>query len=220
MARFGPKLESVSSSEPLIRPPLQRRSQESLERVLQAGLELLQEVGFEGFTLQEVSRRAGVSIGSIYARVPSREALILAIYERAMEWILEQEEQFERVSRLEGLTARELVERLTAGMAEIMLGNASTLRVFMRQAPMDPEIWRRGADNSQETAGQFHSAMLTVYDEIKHPNPELAVDIAYRMVYCAIARRITHGPTFESAYQISDEELVHELSRAVADYLL
>jgi AcrR family transcriptional regulator len=61
-------------AESVIRPPLQRRSQESLERVLAAGLEVLIDVGFEGFTLQEVSRRAGVSIGSIYARVPSREA--------------------------------------------------------------------------------------------------------------------------------------------------
>ena len=31
--------------DPLIRPPLQRRSQESLERVLQAGADLLREVG-------------------------------------------------------------------------------------------------------------------------------------------------------------------------------
>jgi hypothetical protein len=40
------------------------------------------------------------------------------------------------------------------------------------------------------------------------------------MVYCATARRITHGPTFESELAVSDEELVRELSRAVADYLL
>ncbi len=80
----------MSQSEPLIRPPQQRRSQESLERVLQAGFELLQERGFDGFTLQEVSARANVSIGSIYARVPSRESLIKAVYERAMVWTEEQ----------------------------------------------------------------------------------------------------------------------------------
>jgi hypothetical protein len=44
-------LGRVSIPEPLIRPPLQRRSQESLERVLTAGFELLKEEGFEGFTL-------------------------------------------------------------------------------------------------------------------------------------------------------------------------
>jgi hypothetical protein len=40
------------------------------------------------------------------------------------------------------------------------------------------------------------------------------------MVYCTIARRITHGPKFESSRQVSDKKLVRELSRAVADYLL
>src|SRR5579884_2689085 len=99
----------MSASEPLIRPPLQRRSQESLERVLQAGLDLLVEEGFEGFTLQEVSRRAGVSIGSIYARVPSREALILALHGRVMDTMIEQEDEFARDSALDGLPPRELV---------------------------------------------------------------------------------------------------------------
>ena len=59
----------MASADPLIRPPVQRRSRESLERLLQTGLELLQERGFDGFTLQELSQRAGVSIGSIYGRV-------------------------------------------------------------------------------------------------------------------------------------------------------
>jgi len=36
-----------------------------------------------------VSQKAGVSIGSICARVSSREALILAIYERAMALMME-----------------------------------------------------------------------------------------------------------------------------------
>ncbi len=210
----------MPSSEPLIRPPLQRRSQESLERLLQAGLEVLAEAGFEGFTLQEVSRRAGVSIGSIYARVANREALILAVYERAMDEIRHQEERFARDAALEDLTPRELVETLVTDMAEIMLGNAPILGVFMRQAPMNPEIWRRGAENSQITARMFSRALEAHRHELRHPDPDLAIDVAFRMVYCTLARRITHGPQFESARPVSDEQLVAELGRAVADYLL
>jgi AcrR family transcriptional regulator len=209
----------MSTPEPLIRPPLQRRSQESLERVLQAGLEVLQDEGFEGFTLQEVSRRAGASIGSIYARVPSREALIMAIYERAMEWSSDQS-VFERDAHRDDLTPRERVERLVSDMANDMLAHADVLRVFMRQAPMNPEIWQRGAEKSQETAKLFQAALLEHRQDLTHPERELAADVAYRMVYCTIARRITHGPKFESARAVSDKKLVRELARAVADYLL
>lgn len=212
-------LKPMATSEPLIRPPLQRRSQESLERVLQAGMEVLQEQGFEGFTLQEVSRRAGVSIGSIYARVASREALIMAIYERTMAWTDEQD-QLKRDSLREDLTPRERIETIVTDMAENMLGHGDVLRVFMRQGPISPEIWERGAEKSQDTSKVFARAVLEHREDISHPEPELAVDVAWRMVYCTIARRITHGSKFESLRAVSDKRLVRELARAVADYLL
>jgi AcrR family transcriptional regulator len=209
----------MATSEPLIRPPLQRRSQESLERVLQAGFEVLQEQGFEGFTLQEVSRRAGVSIGSIYARVASREALIMAIYERTMAWT-DENEQLRRDALREDLSPRERIEAIVTDMANDMLGHADILRVFMRQAPLNPDIWQRGAEKSHETSEAFKRAILEHREDISHPEPELAVDVAWRIVYCATARRITHGPKFESPRALSDKKLVRELARAVADYLL
>jgi len=67
-----------------IRPPQQQRSRASFERVLEAATDLLNEEGYQGFTLGEVSRRARVSIGSIYARVASKDALFYAIHERVM----------------------------------------------------------------------------------------------------------------------------------------
>jgi AcrR family transcriptional regulator len=202
----------------MIRPPLQKRSQESLERVLQAGLDLLQAAGFEGFTLQEVSRRANVSIGSIYARAASKEELILAIYDREMERIAAEQERI--ASPHEGLSSRELVETLVREMAEIMLGHAASLRVFMHRSAIDPEIWRRGSERSHVLANVFETSLLEHADELAHPDPELAIDVTYRFVYAALARRITHGPSFESPRETSDEDLVRELATAAANYLL
>jgi AcrR family transcriptional regulator len=209
----------VSHSESLIRPPQQRRSQESLERVLQAGFELLRERGFEGFTLQEVSQRANVSIGSIYARVPSREALIQAVYERAMLWTEEQAEPIERAAHRPG-TAREQIEAIATEAAMQVLTHGDVLRVFMRQAPLEPWIMERAAVKSQATCEVFTHAILEHRDELRHDDPELAADIAWRLVYNTTARRITHGPAFESERQVGDAELARELARAVADYLL
>ncbi len=218
-AAAGRLWAALPQPEPLIRPPQQRRSQESLERVLQAGFELLQERGFEGFTLQEVSARANVSIGSIYARVPSREALIKAVYERAMEWTEEQAEPLEQAAHRPG-TAREQIEATVAEMARQTLAHGDVLRVFMRQAPLEPWIMERAAVKSQATCAVFTHAILAHRDQIRHEDPELAVDVAWRMVYNTTARRITHGPSFESRRSLSEEQLVQELARVVADYLL
>jgi AcrR family transcriptional regulator len=209
----------VNHPEPLIRPPQQRRSQESLERVLQAGFELLRERGFDGFTLQEVSQRANVSIGSIYARVPSREALIMAVYERAMLWTDEQAGPLERAAHRPG-TVREQIEAIATEAASQTLAHGDVLRVFMRQAPLEPWIMERAALKSQATCEVFSGAMLEHRDEIRHDDPELAVDIAWRLIYNTTARRITHGPTFESTRPVDDDVLAREIARAVADYLL
>jgi AcrR family transcriptional regulator len=209
----------MSHPESLIRPPLQRRSQESLERVLQAGFELLQERGFEGFTLQEVSQRANVSIGSIYARVPSREALIQAVYERAMLWTEEQAGTLEQAAHRPG-TTRGQIEAIVVEMGSQVIAHGDVLRVFMRQAPLEPWIMERAAVKSQATAKVFSGAILEHRDEIRHSDPELAVDVAWRMVYNTTARRITHGPSFESTRPLAEDQLVTELARAVADYLL
>ena len=203
-----------------IRPPQQRRSRESFDRVLEAGADLLREVGFEGFTLQEVSRRAGLSIGAIYARAPSKDALTLAIYDREMERIADRQQQIEADSHREGLTGRELVETLVRDMADLMLTESATLRVFMQRASTDAVIWERGAQRSQVLAGVFETALLEHRDEFSHPDPEVAIDVAYRFVYCTLARRITHGPHFESERELADERLVAELATAAADYLL
>ena len=98
----------MSDTEPLIRRPQQRRSQESLERVLNAGADLLRERGYEGFTVLEVSRRANVSIGSIYARADSKERLFAAIYEREMERMNLESLSLQDTAR-EGVTGREMV---------------------------------------------------------------------------------------------------------------
>jgi AcrR family transcriptional regulator len=188
--------------------------------VLQAGAELLLEVGYEGFALQEVSRRSGVSIGSIFARAPSKEALILAIYDREMAKVSAANERLRETAQFEGLKGRDLIIALVDLMARGTLEHADILRVFMYRALVDEEIWRRGSDRSTQLSRAFEEALLEHKDELNHPDPELAIDVAFRMVYNTLVRRVTHGSTFESQRPLSDEDLIRELGEAAADYLL
>ena len=185
----------MNASEPLIRPPLQRRSQKSLERVLDAGADLLREAGYEGFTLQEVSKRSGVSVGSIYARTSSKEALILAIYDRETSRMAEENRQIETTSQRVDLHGRALVEALVEEMAEVVLRNAATLRVFMHRAVVDQNFWERGSQGLRSLSAVFENALHEHADEIRHPDPDLAIDIAFRFVYDTLARRISTVPT-------------------------
>jgi AcrR family transcriptional regulator len=186
----------------------------------QAGAEVLRDVGYEGFTLQEVSRRAKVSIGSIYARAASKEALFIAIMERELARLAAEERQIDVTARREDLRGRELVVALVEEMAGVALRNADTLRVFMHRAVVDRDVWERGSEGLRHFAKTFETALLQHREDITHPDPELAIDIAFRFTYDTLARRISHGPSFESDRPLSEDALVAELARAAADYLM
>ena len=67
---------------------------EKQKRVLQASLELFASQGFEATTSQQIAKRAGVSVGSVYHTFPTKQAILVAvlapIFEGTMDTIANQ----------------------------------------------------------------------------------------------------------------------------------
>ena len=67
---------------------------EKQKRVLQASLELFASQGFEATTSQQIAKRAGVSVGSVYHTFPTKQAILVAvlapIFEGAMDTVANQ----------------------------------------------------------------------------------------------------------------------------------
>jgi AcrR family transcriptional regulator len=201
-----------------IRPPQQRRSRESLARVLLAGERVLEDKGYEGFTIGEVSRRAKVSVGSVYGRFENKDALIRAIHVRMMERLTGPEEEVAAAPGGDADLAA-VVARGVHALADSMDRERKLLRVFMVRGAVDPSIARPGSESSRATGRAFKTAVLTHRGEIGHEDPELAADIAFRMVYDVLARQVMHGATFESDRPVAWDQLVAELIAAVLAYL-
>ncbi len=203
-----------------VQPPRQQRSRASFERVLAAGSALLEEEGYEAFTLQGVSRRAKVSIGSIYARVKSKDDLFYVIQDRFM---TESEGKPAFVSEPEKysqLPTRELIREAVRDIGAAFQANARLLRVFMHRGIVDPMVAERSSRSVSGFAAAFEGLLLTRRGEIEHPDPELAVDVAFRMVWGTLARQVMYWPTFESERTIAWDTLVDELGTVCVGYLL
>ena len=52
---------------------------ENQKKVLQASLELFASQGFEATTSQQIAKRAGVSVGSVYHTFPTKQAILVAV---------------------------------------------------------------------------------------------------------------------------------------------
>jgi AcrR family transcriptional regulator len=207
-------------TEASVRPPKQRRSQESLERVLDASTRLLAEKGFDAFTIQDVSQRAEVSVGAIYARFGSKESLLRAVHAHAMELIGAQHDSVAAADGNPEKPAREVIVDAVGAVAGVFRGNEPILRAFMHLGAVDDEISRRGSQASIELARQFETTVLAHCDEIGHADAETAVDVCFRMAYSTFARQVMYGPVFESDRPIEWDELVREVGAACAAYLL
>ena len=211
--------QGIEMTDTTVRPPKQKRSQQSLERVLDASVALLEENGFEAFTIQDVSKRAGVSVGAIYARFGNKESLLRVVHRHAMESLRPEHDAVAAVD--DGPTdVRGVILEAVQAVADIFRGNEDLLRAFMHLGAVDDEIARRGSESSIDLARRFETTVLAHRDELTHPDPETAVDVAYRMAYCTFARQVMYGPEFESDRTISWDELVAEVGSACAAYLL
>ena len=65
--------------------PNQNRSQKTLERVLNAAAELLEEVGFERLSTNMICKRAGLTPPALYRYFPNKYAVLKELGERLME---------------------------------------------------------------------------------------------------------------------------------------
>jgi AcrR family transcriptional regulator len=62
--------------------PAQSRSQVTVDAILGAAAHILEKRGFEGYTTNAISARAGVSIGSLYQYFPNKDAITIALIDR------------------------------------------------------------------------------------------------------------------------------------------
>ncbi len=61
------------------RQPQQKRSQERVERILDAAVEVFDEVGFETATINAIASRCNTAIGSLYQFFPDKSAIFNAL---------------------------------------------------------------------------------------------------------------------------------------------
>jgi AcrR family transcriptional regulator len=202
-----------------VRPPKQRRSRESYERVLDAAHALLEENGFDGFTAHEVAARSGVSVGAIYERFGNKETLLRAVHARLMESMSESGDL--AATMAEGADgAAAAVAGAVAGVARGMKENRKALRAFMHLGAVDEVISARGSKASIVLSKSFKRALAPYRSEFRQRDPDMALDVAFRIVYCTLARQVMYGPVFESDRRISWKRLVEELGSACCAYLL
>ncbi|GAA2313099.1 hypothetical protein GCM10010234_67380 [Streptomyces hawaiiensis] len=212
--------ESPSGGSLEIRPPKQRRSRETWNRVLDAGVAILEGGGRDAFTIAAICERAHVAPPAIYARTTSKDALLLAVYEHGIDRLRADEELFDDDKRWTGLSPEELIRAAVAEVLSLSFRHKRFLRAVVLISATHPEVRRRGSSNSQEWGERFAKVVLRAASAICHPDPGAAVQVCFGAVFASVIIRVAYGAGFAMATPVDDDAFVAEMGEMAVRYLL
>lgn len=203
-----------------IRPPQQERSRRAWDRVLDAGVALLEEAGYAGFTIAAVCERAHVPPRAIYDRAPTKDALFLAVYEHGMARIKADHEIFTDPARWLGLDAAALIEAVVREVTAVFSRHQALLRAVILISGVHPEVYRRGSLYSREL-GELLTALLR---PVVAPATQTRTDAdtvlrtCYTTMFSVLVIRVAYGAGF-AADPVDDATFTAQLTRMISLYL-
>jgi AcrR family transcriptional regulator len=203
------------------RSPKQSRSRKTFDRVIEAAVEILKAEGLQQLTLAEVSRRSGVSIGSIYCRVDSKEDLIRVVQAQGLEGLDREFAVMINRVRRRALPLRDLVPTMVRELAVYLRRHAALLTAFMQQGSRDPLVASVGRKSYLQTALDFKLILLERHAEFHHPDPEHAASTIFTVVYGCVARYLGLGAHAESGAGEGDwNQLIEDLGLMALSFLV
>jgi AcrR family transcriptional regulator len=166
------------SARPITRT--QRRTIQAREAILDAAESILSEGGIAALTTEEVARRTDIAIQTVYNRVGGKQALLIAIAERA----LEATRAFLDVAYAEGGTPDEQIRRVSLAYARLAFERPHSFRIFANP-PEEPEAIKKVAALANEQHAKLANIIQQGIDAgLVRPalNPEVTATALWAMM--------------------------------------
>jgi AcrR family transcriptional regulator len=205
------------STPPPFRPPRQRRSAQTLDRIVTATEELLSERAFERATVDDIVARAGSSKGSFYARFADKEALLAYLGEDALERAKQSYTEHLDPKALRDVPLRTILERFIGRIVEGYRTSPPVLRALFIESRLHPqaEFARMTRELDAHVTKMLERLLRQRSGERTHPSPATAATYAMLLVDTTAREAVL----FAGSPPERDAELRRELARALAGYL-
>lgn len=133
-----------------------------MQQTLDAAFHLFTEKGYDGTTIADIAKRAGVSAGAVYRRFPDKDALLNAV---ADGYFLTRRREFDALADTvlsEISTARRVIEAYTRIIFSAYQADALTVRLFERRALVDQGMADRVAEGSRHVVTRIAQLLTRV----------------------------------------------------------
>lgn len=200
-----------------VRAPQQARSQETLERLLDAADAVLAERGVDGASVAEIARRAESSVGAFYARFHDKEALLGYLFQRFDEQADATAAAALEPARWEGVRLREALEAMLRFMVAVLHEKRGLIGAMMSRMPSTPALGLLGERLLSRVTARVVALIRARGASVRHPDVERAVYTAVWLVFGALELRAV--ASLHTAPRLGDEETVTSLADMCVRYL-
>ncbi|MFP6624476.1 MAG: TetR/AcrR family transcriptional regulator [Myxococcota bacterium] len=199
--------------------PKQARSEQTLYRLLDAAEELIQEKGLADVSIPEIVRRAGSSVGGFYARFKDKNELLRALEERFLQRLDEQVVELADPGHWQRATTAEIVASCINELVSTYRAERNMISAFLVRAAADVEIRQEGMRFRQRVESRISELLLTRRDEISHPQPEVAIDLAVQLAFGLMLQNVIFGDLRAGDRVLDDAMIEAELTRNFLAYV-
>ncbi|MDJ0742435.1 MAG: TetR/AcrR family transcriptional regulator [Xenococcaceae cyanobacterium MO_167.B27] len=144
-------------NNPLRRQPQQKRSQERVERILDAAAIVFDEVGFEAATTHAIASRADTAVGSLYQFFPDKLAIFNALELRHIDRVYVIWDKLLRPEIIQ-LPFPDFIHTMTREFQRLF--EQPTSRIIFIQFFTSPSIFKNIDDSFTQKAIQFTAKLL------------------------------------------------------------
>ena len=191
--------------------PSQGRSRVTVEAILDAAAQVLEEHGYAGGTTNRIAERAGVSIGSLYEYFPNKDAVVVALAERELE--------AERNELLELLTAAPAKERLASllrrfveTVVDFHAKRPALHRILFEEAAHPPEAHACVLRFEESLAHAFEATLQRCHVAVRDP------DVTAHLVV-QTTESLAHRFVLRGIHELDQAAFVDEVTELLARYL-
>jgi AcrR family transcriptional regulator len=197
-----------------VRRPLQARSQQTLDRLLDAAEAIIEEKGLDGLTVGEVTRRAGSSVGAFYSRFADKEGLVRVVFERFTDQALATTEVVLDPARWQGVPVLDVLETMMMFMLNIVRERQGLVAALVARSALDPSLTALGERLHEHICMRMRALVIERGDSFAHEDPDAGMQIAVGMVLSFMESRAVYR-----TQRLPDERVASEVARLIVDYL-
>ncbi len=201
--------------------PRQARAVQTAETVLRVSLEILLDDGWAAFTIGEVSRRSGISVGGIYQHFKDKNSIFSVLHDRHLDALDERVGRDFEIGRWRSeASTRDLVHGVVETLGEIFVDFGDVNGVMLINSPRVPGLVDRGVASVARLRDCVTAALATRADEYSARDARVAISVAYRMATSTFIDFSAYHryPGFE--YDMPWKVLIETVADAITGLLL